>query len=52
VAIRKPFDVHVEGLVLKISRGDKTPLELFYRAVAELQTPEITLMKRVWGESS
>jgi hypothetical protein len=32
-------------------RGDKTPLELFYNAVSELQTPEITLMKRVMGEN-
>jgi len=43
VAIRKPFDVHVEGLVLKISRGDCRTLEplaelveAFVAAVLEL----------------
>lgn len=48
--MRKPFDVLVEGLPVQWSRGDKTPLELFVRAVAELQTPEIQLMKGVLGE--
>jgi hypothetical protein len=55
--MRKPFDVLAEGLLTEKgllsenSRGDKTPFELFFRAVAELQTSEITLMKRVLGEN-
>ena len=33
-----------------VSRGDKTPLELFSKAVAELKTPQIALMKRIIDE--
>jgi hypothetical protein len=34
--IRKPFDVLAEGLVLKISGGGGTPMELFLNGIANL----------------
>ena len=33
---RKPFDVFAEGLEIKNSRGDKTPIELFLESAPEL----------------
>jgi hypothetical protein len=35
---RKPFDQLAEGAFLKNNRGDKTPVELFALAAAELRT--------------
>jgi hypothetical protein len=32
--MRKPFDVLAEGLLLKNTRGDRTPIELFLAGVA------------------
>jgi hypothetical protein len=34
--MRKPFDVLAEGLLLKYSRGDWTPLELFLAGTTAL----------------
>jgi hypothetical protein len=31
--MRKPFDVLVEGLLLKESEGNRTPMELFFAGV-------------------
>jgi hypothetical protein len=36
-AIRKPFDVLAEGLLVSSSRGDKTPVELFCVFCSEIK---------------
>jgi hypothetical protein len=45
--MRKPFDMLAEGVILRNSRGDKTPLELF---VAGVRGWEAAVRRRMTGE--
>jgi hypothetical protein len=45
--MRKPFDVLAEGLLLKNSRDNKTPLELFIACIGDWNVALLRRLKAV-----
>ena len=51
IQTEKPFEALAEGFILKNSRGDRTPIELFWTSVREWSDRFSTIVKELTAKS-